>query len=79
LLRISLLFLFLFSFAFSEVKIYALKAIEKNHTIYLTKPYMIYKNFYIQSQKAVIKNDKTAVFSGNVIIFYKDTSLSYSH
>jgi len=72
LLRISLLFLFLFSFAFSEVKIYALKAIEKNHTIYLTKPYMIYKNFYIQSQKAVIKNDKTAVFSGNVIIFYKD-------
>ena len=40
--------------------------------MYLTKPYMIYKDFYIQAQKAIVKNDKTAVFRGNVIIFYKD-------
>ena len=71
-LRISLLILLFFSFAFSDVKIYTLKAIEKNNVIYLTKPYIIYKDFYIQANKAVIKKDKTAVFSGNVIIFYKN-------
>ena len=36
---------------------------------------MIYKDFYIQSKKAVVKKDKTAVFSGNVIIFYKNEVL----
>ena len=71
-LRISLALLFLFSFALANVKIYALKALEKNNAIYLTKPYIIYKDFYIQAQKAVVKKDKTAVFSGNVVIFYKD-------
>ena len=71
-LRISLALLFFFSFAFSNAKIYASKAVEKNNTIYLKNPYMTYKDFYIQSKKAIVKKDKTAVFSGNVIIFYKD-------
>jgi len=75
LLRISFLFLCFFSFAFSYAKIYALKAVEKNNVIYLTKPYMIYKDFYIQAKKAVVKKDKTAVFSGNVVLFYKDEVL----
>jgi len=71
LLRISLFFI-LFSFLFADVKIYAPFSKELNNTIILKNPYMIYKNFYIQADKAIVKNKKTAIFEGNVTIFYND-------
>ena len=70
-LRISL-FLIVFTFLFADVKIYAPYSKEVNNSVELKKPYMIYKDFYIQSNKAVVKNDKSAVFEGNVVIFYGD-------
>ncbi len=70
-LRISL-FLIFFAFLFADVKIYAPYSKEVNNSVILKKPYMIYKDFYIQSDRAVVKNNKTAIFEGNVVIFYND-------
>jgi len=76
LLKIISLFLFaVFSFA-DIVKIYATSAKEVNKTIILNNPYLIYNDeFFIQSKKAIIKNKHTAIFSGDVIIFYKNGTL----
>jgi len=76
LLRISLFIFFLFSFVNADiVKIYSSYAKEVKNKIYLKKPYLIYKNFFIEAEKAVIENNKKAVFEGHVVIFYKDEVL----
>ena len=60
------------------LKIYAKSAYEKNNYIYLTKPYLIYNDkFFIQANRAVIKNRHSAVFSGKVTVFYNN-SVMYS-
>jgi len=62
----------LFTFLFADIKIYAPYSKELNNTIVLKNPYMIYKDFYIQADKAIVKNKKTAIFEGNVTIFYNN-------
>ena len=69
---ISLIFFSLFLFA--DVKVYAPSFKEINNTVYAKSPYIIYKDFFIQADKGIIKN-KTAYFEGNVVIFYKDEVL----
>jgi len=76
LLRISFLFFFLLIFLNADiVKIFAPKLYESENKIFLTKPFLIYKDFYIQSDKAVIINNKKAIFEGNVIIFFNNQVL----
>jgi LPS-assembly protein len=65
--------LILTSFVYAEVKIYAVKAKDINGTIYLTKPVIIYKNFYVQAQKGILTSKKQAILEKNVVIFYKDS------
>ena len=73
---ISLLFLAVFAFG-DILKIYAKSAQQKNNIIYLNKPLLIYNNqFFVQADKATIKNKTHAVFSGHVLIFYNNSVLS---
>ena len=68
----SLLLLVVFSFA--DLKIFAKSAKEVKNIIYLDKPYLIYNDkFFIQSNKAVIKNKHNILFEGNVTLFYKNS------
>ena len=71
-------FLLLAVLAYSDIlKIFAKSAYEKNKLIYLKKPYMIYNDeFFIQADKAIIKNRHSAEFKGNVILFYKNSILA---
>jgi len=57
-LKIISFFLLFFSFLFAEIKIYANEANEVNNTIYLKKPLIIYKNFFVQANKGIIKIKK---------------------
>lgn len=76
-LKIISLFL-LAIFAYSDIlKIYAKNAYEKKNLIYLEKPYLIYNDeFFIQADKAVIKNRHSAEFEGNVTLFYKNSVMT---
>jgi len=70
LLRISLFIFFFFSFVNADiVKIYSSYAKEMKNKIYIKKPFLVYKNFFIEA-------DKKVVFEGNVVIFYKDEVLT---
>jgi len=72
-LKIISFFLLFFSFLFAEIKIYANEANEVNNTIYLKKPLIIYKNFFVQANKGIIKNKKIRLY-GDVVVFYQNTS-----
>jgi len=77
LLRISFFLFFLFSFINAEIlKIYSISAKEIKNKIYLKKPYLVYKDFFIEADKGVVENNKKAIFKGNVVIFYKDEVLT---
>ncbi|QCI28479.1 LPS-assembly protein LptD [Caminibacter pacificus] len=71
---ISILFFAIFAYA-DIIKVYATKALEENKTIILQKPLIIYKDFIIQAQKGIVKNDKTAVLEGNVTVFYQNSAI----
>lgn len=73
LLKIISFFLLFFSFLFAEIKIYANEANEVNNTIYLKKPLIIYKDFFVQANKGIIKNKKIRL-EGSVVVFYQNTS-----
>ena len=76
LLRISFLIFFLFSLIYADfVKIYSPYTKEVNNKIFIKKPFLIYKDFFIEADEAIIENNKKAIFRGNVIVFYKDEVL----
>jgi len=62
-------------FLLADIKVFAPFFKETNNTIYVKSPYLIYKDFFIQADKGIIKSNKTAIFEGNVVIFYKDEIL----
>jgi len=72
---LKIISLFIFAvLAFGEnVKIFAEYANETNKTIVLKKPVVIYKDFIVQAQKGVIKNNKTAILEGNVLVYYNNS------
>jgi len=58
------------------IKVYAVKSEDKNGTIILQKPVIIYKDYIIQALKGTIKNRKTVVLEKNVTIFYQDSAIA---
>ena len=71
---ISLFILSVIAFA-QNIKVFATYANEQNNTIVLHNPLIIYKDYIIQAKKGIIKNDKSAIFEGNVVIYYQNSAI----
>ncbi len=57
------------------MEVFAVKATEKNNTIILQNPVIVYNDYIIQAKKGIVKNKKKIYLNDNVVMFYKNTSV----
>jgi len=77
LLRISLLIIFFISALFSDVKIFASHAVNKNGSFELENPIIFYKNSIIQAKKGFITKKRKIILEGKVFLV-KDNNVVIS-